>query len=302
MANKSIGQTISITLVALIALSTSLSANATAILFAHVDDYGSYVDDGNRIAQMLTNAGHTVTTRHLDQDVYNDYSSFDQIFVYDLYAGFDKNANQIQNYTGIANWYNGLTDQNLILDGRIISSDLTWTSANSMSAEDAWIQNYATQLDLRGGGLVLGTDHSSFQSGINEINKLIDVSEFYGFFGSYPTSQAVVDSASPLYVNGLDNCRADPSQYCINDNSTTGFVATGLQANGQTLTPGAYHGSNLDAWNYAAVSSTFGSVTFGTCGGAGQPPCTTVPEPSVLLLIGPGLLGMLVVMRRKTTI
>ena len=170
-----------------------------------------------------------------------------------------------------------------------------------MSAEDAWVQNYATQLDLRGGGLVLGTDHNVFQSGINEINKLIDVGEFTGFYGSYPTSQAVVDTASPLFVNGLDNCRADSTKYCINDNSTTGFVATGLQANGQTLTPGAYHGSNLDAWDYAAVSSTFGSVTFGTCGGQGQPPCS-VPEPSVLLLLGPGLLGIFGLMRRKSRI
>ncbi len=279
-------------------LSIPISANAAAILFAHVDDYGSYVDDGNRIANMLSNAGHTVTTRHLDQAVYNDYSSFDQIFVYDLYHFTDKSVTQMSNYTRIANWYNGLSDQNLILDGRIISSDVTWTNANGMSPEDAWIQNYATQLDLRGGGLVLGTDHNSFQSGINEINTQIGINQFTGFFGSYPTSQAVVDSNSPLYVAGLDACRADPSTHCINDNSTTGFVATGLQANGQMLTPVAYHGDNIDAWNYAAVSSTMGSITFGTCGEPGQPPCT-VAEPSVLVLMSFGLLGLGLIRRRK---
>ena len=273
--------------------------NAVPILFAHVANYGAYVDDGNRIANMLTNAGHDVTVRNLNQAVYTDYSSFEQVFVYDLYAGSDISSTQMQNYSGIANWYNGLNDQNLILDGRIISSDVTWTSANGMSAEDAWIQNYATQLDLRGGGLVLGTDHDAFQSGINEINKLIDINEFSGFFGSYPTSQAVVDSQSPLFVSGLDDCRADANESCINDNSTTGFVATGLQANGQTLTPVAYHGSNLDAWDFAAVSSTMGSRTFGTCGGLNQPPCS-VPEPSMLLLLVPGVLAIFGLARRKT--
>ena len=225
----------------------SASINAANILFAHVDDYAPYVGAGNSIAQFLTNDGHNVTTRHLDSAVYSDYDSFDQIFVYDLYASTDRNANQMANYNGIANWYNGLTDQNLILDGRIISSDATWTGANGMSSEEAWIQNYATQLDLRNGGLMLGTDHNTFQSGINEINSLIGVDTFHGFFGSYPTSQAVVDSNSPLFLAGLDVCRADATTNCINDNSTTGFVATGLQANGQTLTPVAYHGAALDA-------------------------------------------------------
>ena len=262
--------------------SVSLRANAATILFAHVDNYGSYVDDGNRIRDFLTNDGHTVTTRFLDQAVYNDYSSFDQIFVYDLYHLTDKSAIQIQNYTGISNWYNSLAKQNLILDGRIISSDVTWTNANSMSSEETWIQNYATQLDIRGGGLVLGTDHNSFQSGINEITTGIGVDNFHGFFGSFPTSQAVVDSASPLFVSGLDSLRADPSLPAINDNSTTGFVATGLQPNGQTLTPVAYHGSNIDAWDFAAVSSTIGSTTFGTA----------VPEPTTIALLGIGLVGL----------
>ena len=278
----------------------SASINAANILFAHVDDYGSYVDDGNRIATFLSNAGHTVTTRHLDQVVYNDYSSFDQIFVYDLYSSSDNSANQAANYTGIANWYNGLTDQNLILDGRIISSDVTWTNANGMSSEEAWIQNYATQLDLRGGGLMLGTDHDDFQFGINEINSHIGVTGFSGFFGSYPTSQAVVDANSPLFLAGLDPCRADPTTNCINDNSTTGFVATGVQANGQTLTPVAYHGNALDAWDFAAVSSTMGSITFGTCDGPGQPPCVpAVPVPAAIWLFGTALIGFIGISRRR---
>ncbi len=281
-------------------IAASAGAGAANILFAHVGKYGAYIDDGNRIAQFLSNGGHTVTVRYLSDAVYGDYASFDQIFVYDLYAGADNTVFQNANYQRIADWYNGLTDQNLILDGRIISSDVWWTNANSnMPSEEKWIQNYATQLALRGGGLMLGTDHNSFQSGINQINVGIQVAQFSGFFGSYPTSQAVVDTQSPLYNAGLGlaNCRADATRKCINDNSTTGFVATGAQLNGQTLTPVAYHGDNLNAWDFAAVSSTFGSRTFGTCGGPGQPPCVN-PLPAPALLMGLGLLCLGALRRR----
>ena len=255
---------------------TSFSANSANILFANVADYSNYIADGNSLASKLSDAGHTVTVRFLNQAIYTDYSSFDQIFVYDLSSYSDMSNTQIQNYSAIADWYNNRVSKTLILDGRIISSYSRWTNANGMSAEDSWIQNYATQLDLRGGGLVLGTDHDVFQSGINEINKQINVGVFSGFFGAYPTSQAVVDTASPLYIAGLDNCRADTTTFCINDNSTTGFVATGVQDNGQTLTPAAYHGSNLDAWDFTAVSTTMGSATFGT----GNPVAVAQATPS----------------------
>ena len=278
-------------------LSASLSATASQILFAHVNT-GSYVNDGNGLAAMLSAAGHDVTTRFLHEAVYDDYSSFDQIFVYDLSTGSDNSAIQNANYANIGNWYNNLNKQNLILDGRMISSYGWWTDANGMSSEEAWMQNYAEQLALRGGGLVLGTDHNVFASGINSINSAIGVDGFYGKYGSYPTSQAVVDFNSPLYLDSLDTCRSDSSSGCINDNSTTGFVATGLQANGQMLTPVAYHGSNLDAWDYAAVSSTMGSLTFGTCGGADQPPCN-VPAPASLALFGFGIAALGFARRRR---
>jgi hypothetical protein len=267
-------------------------SHADTILFAHVSDATVYVPDGNQLAAMLTAGGHTVTTRYLNQAVYNDYASFDQVWVYDLSASSDLGANQMANYTNIGAWYNGLSDDedNIILDGRIISSAPFWTGANAMSPENAWIQNYATQLSTRGGGLLLGTDHDVFQSGINQINVAIGVTPFHGFFGVFPTSQAVVDPESPLFLATLDVCRADPTTRCINDNSTTGFAPTGVQANGQTLTPLAFHGSALDAWDQAAVSSSIGSRTFGTCGEPGQEPCP-VPEPASMTLLGLGVVA-----------
>lgn len=291
------------------------SANAAAILFGRVGST-SYVADGQDLVNYLTAGGNTVNYVDLNTTVISDFSSYSQVWVYDLVTGINDSANQQANYANIANWYNGLTDQNLITDGRIISSSERWTNRPNglgTGGEPEWIQNYATQLDLRGGGLVLGTDHASlgldtgvFVDGINTINDLIGVGRFNDAY--YPPSgwngspgdplDAVVDVNSPLHISGLEPCSFDGSLDCINDNSSTSFVATGLQANGQTLTPVAYHGDTLNAWNVAAVSATMGSVTFGTCGNPGQPPCD-VPEPSIIALMMAGLIGLGFVRRRK---
>lgn len=268
-----------------VALAASLgapgAAHAANVLFTFVGN-ASYVADGNALAGMITAGGHTVTTRFLNAAVYNDYASFDQVWVYDLVTGADSSVTQVANYQNIAAWYNALTAKNLIVDGRIISSAPNWTTAGGFAAETAWIQNYANVLDGAGGGMVLGTDHDVFQDGINQINAAIGISAFSGFFGNYPTSQAVVDDQSPLYVP-IGTCVANPALPCINDNSTTGFAPTGLQANGQFLTPVAYHGTTSTAFNNAAVAATFGSVTF------------PVPAPATpaLVLLGLGAMGLL---------
>jgi len=287
-----------IPLMALALILPGFSAKSASILFAQVDTTGPYVPNGNTIAGYLTSAGHSVTVRHLNTATYNDYASFDQVWVYDLFGGSNNNTNQAANYTNIANWYNGRSapTKNLIADGRIISS-------NFGHNEPGWIQGYANSLNLRGGGLVLGTDHEFFVAGINEINAQIGISDF---FGNVPVSEALVDENSPLFVEnggvagvGGAGTHACAGGLCVWDNSSPSFAPTGVQANGQTLTPVAFHGTVANAFQNAAVSTTMGSMTFGTCGGPGQPACF-VPEPGTLAGFGVGFAALaLIVMRRR---
>ncbi|MCF6196710.1 MAG: PEP-CTERM sorting domain-containing protein [Emcibacter sp.] len=189
------------------------------------------------------------------------------------------------------------------MDGRITASTSSWTNLNAMPAENTWIQNYATQLDLYGGGLVLGTDHNSFQAGINEINTYIGINPFYDILGTYPTSQAVVDVTSPLYVSGLANCRFNTSLYCINNNSTSGVAPIGQQPNGQILYPIAIDDSDPFSVERAVISTTMRNFPPGTCGQFGQPLCSNgqvnVPEPTPITILLLGLLGVALIRKRK---
>ena len=285
------------------AMSAAAPASATEILFGFVG--GGYFSDGNAIAGYANAlSGVNVTTRRFDTEYVNDFSNYDQIWVYDLTTGANNNANQMLNYQGVADWFNAQTEKNMIADGRIISSASSWTGRppqNDPSGEPAWIQNYAVQLDQRGGGLVLGTDHANFNQdtgvfvdGINTINDLIGIGRFNSFYYEFPY-ESLVDKNSPLYIPTLDACTTVPGEQCINDNSSTSIAPSGQQSNGIFLTPVAYHVGTDNAYETTSVSATFGSITFGTCGDPGEPPCTPptdVAEAAPIGLMGLGVLGL----------
>jgi len=293
----------------------SSSVLAGPILFAMVSDMtedyeattNSYVAQGKFIRDLWA-AGHTgtVDTLYLNRATGINYEQYSQIFVYDLASNLDNTANQMANYSAIADWYSRRVAQNLILDGRIISSTNMYTDYMGLGdqfGEPEFINNYRVQMELRGGGLVLGTDHFNFADGINNINQLIGVGAFtgtyfpctdYSFTNCSSALEAYVDPSSPLYVPDLEDCESDASGQwkCINDNSSSSFVAAGLQANGQFLNPVAWHGGYGNSAG-VAVSTTMGGLSPLACAGMGQQLCAvTISEPMPLALLVLGLAGM----------
>lgn len=268
-------------------------SRAANILFGFVGT--QYYSNGTGLSNFLSTAGHSVTNVNLYNTSLGSLAGYDQVWVYDLNTGSDSTSTLNANYATIANWFDA-TQHDLIVDGRIISSNYTTRS------EPDWIRNYAARLGTVGsgnGGLVLGTDHDVFTNGINTINALLGIDPFIGNFYQ-PPYEAKVDEQSPLYNasnGGTHACSDGSGDRCIWDHSSTSYVPTGTftltSGHTITLTPTAYHGHTSDAWDNAAVASTFGSRTFGTCGGPGQPACENeIPAPLPWPMLGLGLAAL----------
>jgi hypothetical protein len=101
-------------------------------------------------------------------------------------------------------------------------------------------------LKSRGGGLLLGTDHSfggplsdSYTLGINSVNVLIGLNQFFGQFGLGMTHIAV-DTNSPLMKSPNDLGSVLWADY------TPGEVPFGLQPNGKMLNSLAWYLGNQE--------------------------------------------------------
>ena len=222
------------------ALVTSDAADASNVLMVNIS--GQYNGDAANIHTTLVVAGATTTYVNLSTDgqaasalAEGDY---DQIWVFDLSTSVD---NYPTDYAAIADWFNSRPDNEVICDSRMISSYWSgrWTTEGT-----ALTDNYYTNIDIRGGGLVLGTDHDPYQGGINEINLLTGLDPFFGTFNLVTIP---VDTANPLMNTPND---LGPELF---DDSSPGQTPYGIQPNGQILYTVAWHSNNPDT---PGISST----------------------------------------------
>ena len=224
------------------------TAQAGSVLFVNISG-SSYNGDANSINQTLINTGATVNYVTLSGGggqaaAALATASYDQVWVFDLSTGSDSYA---ADYDAIAAWYN--TDKEIICDGRMISSYWSgrWTGEGQRLTD-----NYYHNMDIRGGGLVIGTDHNAFHTlGANDINSRIGLDPFVGNFS---TAMIPVDTANPLMTTPNDMGTQ------LYDDSSPGQTPYGLQSNGQILYTLAWHSGNPD---WPGISSTIeGDIGF----------------------------------------
>jgi len=189
-----------------------------------------------------------------------DLSVYTQIWVVDLCAQEDKEADKMAAYTKIANWWQSKGQPHIICDGRWISSLWTYDGTvggssrifnfpvNAGRPNGMLVLNYFFNLHIRAGGLFLGTDHYSFVSGINEINRLIGLDPFTDIYYEFPYLLEVDDQS------GILTWPLDPTHHWqkdghgkttkyLWDDSSTGFAPYNQQPNGLILYPLGWHGS-----------------------------------------------------------
>ncbi|HRE89355.1 MAG TPA: hypothetical protein PK095_09455, partial [Myxococcota bacterium] len=203
------------------------------VLFVSIN--GNYNADGvnfyNTVAAAAGAANTTYILLSSNGQVANALAAntYDQIWVYDLSVGAD---NYPSDYAAIVNWYNNHPSKHIICDGRIISS--YWNTRHT--GEGAKLsQNYFHNLALRKGGLVLTTDHNTFQTGINSINTGIGIQPFSGNFS---LDFIPVDTANVLMTTP-NNMGSQ-----LYDDSSPGQTPFGLQPNGKVLYTLAWHSGN----------------------------------------------------------
>ena len=222
-------------------LFTGGTAYASNVLMVNIHG-GSYNGDAANIFNTLVSAGATATYVDLTSDgqaaAELATGTFDQIWVFDLSTGVD---NYPTDYAAIADWFNSQPSAEIICDSRMISS---YWSGRYLSEGQALTENYLYNMDIRGGGLLLGTDHDPYHGGINEINAQIGIDPF---FGTFSLSTIPVDTANPL-MNTPNNMGTE-----LYDDSSPGQTPYGLQPNGQILYTVAWHSNNPDT---PGISST----------------------------------------------
>ena len=231
-----------------ILLSSPARALEDRVLMVNV--HGSHYDnDGYSVYLTLVNAGADATYVNLSSSgqVANllAANTYDQVWVFDLSYWTDSYP---VDWQAIADWYLANPDMPVICDSRMISS---YWSGRYLDEGQRLTENYYFNLRVRGGGLLLGTDHDVYVSGINTIVSLIGMNPF---FGTFSLTTIPVDTNSPLMTTPNDMGAS------LWDDSSPGQTQYGIQPNGRFFYTLAWHSGNPDT---PGISSTIeGGIGF----------------------------------------
>ncbi len=237
-----------IAFVSAILLSSPAQALEDRVLMINVHG-PSYDNDGYSIYLTLVNAGAIATYVNLSSSgqvaALLDANTYDQVWLFDLSSWGDSYP---VDWQAIADWYLANPDMEVICDARMISS---YWDFRYLDEGQRLTENYYFNLRVRGGGLLLGTDHSVFVSGINTVASLIGINTF---FGTFSLVTIPVDTGNPLMNTPNDMGTV------LWDDSSPGQTQYGVQPNGRFFYTLAWHSGNPDT---PGISSTIeGGIGF----------------------------------------
>lgn len=128
-------------------------------------------------------------------------NSYEQIWIYDLSDGTDSYPTDI---TAIAAWYSQAPIKEIICDGRFLGS---FYQGRQTTEGRKLTENYFKNLDIRGGGIILATDHNVYADGFtNPLAAALGLGPFSGNFGgSFPLDQGHPLTSDPNVLTSLAN-------------------------------------------------------------------------------------------------
>ena len=154
--------------------------------------------------------------------------TYEQVWFYDLSTAPDAFP---ADYEAIRVWYESAPIKEVICDGRFLSS--FWSGRYATEGR-LLVQNYYRNLNARGGGIVIGTDHDSYSTqGANVLAAALGLGGFSGNFGgAFPLDAGHPLTTTPNVLASLSN------------DSSTGQAPFGVQPGGRVLHTIGYHTGN----------------------------------------------------------